>query len=141
MTTIAIDHNTISADGLAVVNGKKVDPSFKKLIKRDGVIYAMAGRIEHCEILIDYLSNTSDELIPDIEGNVIAIENGEVRIYWVNDGVLDSDKVVPPYAIGSGGEYAYSALRMGMTSKQAVKHAGEIDINTNTKVTTMTWSK
>ena len=137
MTTIAIDDNTIAADGLAVRNDIKESFNCQKLIKRDGVIYAMAGRLEHCLDLVDLLSNRTDEIDPDIEGNVIAVYEDSVRIYWLKDGVMDSDLVEPPYAIGSGADYAYSAMKLGLSAKEAVKHAASIDLHTGGKIKTI----
>ena len=135
MTTIAIDHNSVCADGLAVRDSVKEDTKCKKLIKRDGVIYAMAGRIEHCMILVDHLSEVSDEVLPDVDGNVISIENGEIRLHWIQDGKIDSDLIVPPYAIGSGSSYAYTELRNGKTAREAVKTAAKIDLYTGGNLT------
>ena len=134
MTTIAIDHNTIAADGLAVRNDRKEDINCEKLIKRNGVIYAMAGRLEHCMDLVDVISGVTDQISPEIEGNVISIYDGEARIYWLKNGELDSDSITPPYAMGSGADYAYSAMRLGMTAKEAVKHAATIDLHTGGKI-------
>lgn len=142
MTTIAVDTNgNIAADGLAARSNMIEDDKCQKLIKRDGVIYAMAGRLEHCMVLVDYLSERSDEIMPDIDGNVLAIENGHVRVYWLKDGVIDSDLVVPPYAMGSGADFAYSAMKLGMTAKEAVKHAAGIDLYTGGKITSIKYKK
>jgi len=134
MTTIAIDHDTIAADGLAVRSNIKEGYKCQKLIKRDGVIYAMAGRLEHCMVLVDFLSERTNEIMPDVEGNVLTVEDGEVRVYWLKDGEIDSDLVEPPYAMGSGSDYAYSAMRLGMGAKEAVTHAASIDLHTGGKI-------
>lgn len=142
MTTIAIDENSISGDSMSTCQDTIVSNSIKKVYKKDGVIYAFAGVLEHCEDLAMFISGESDNVGRDsIDGNVVTIDkDGEIRIHWIQDGVYDSGKKTPPFAIGSGGDYALSAMKLGLTSRQAVDHAKKIDLHTGGKITTIKYN-
>lgn len=141
MTTIAIDHNTISADGRTTGNEIIQNDQTVKLHKRDGVIYAFAGSVQDCQDFVDAISDGTEIPKESLNANVVTIEGDEVRIHAVSDGEYTSWAVSLPYSFGSGSAYALSAMDLGKTSREAVKYDMTRDIYSGGKIKTLTWRK
>tara|TARA_R110000782_G_scaffold270483_1_gene371828 strand:- start:32451 stop:32876 length:426 start_codon:yes stop_codon:yes gene_type:complete len=141
MTTIAIDHNTISADGRTTGNEIIQCDTTVKVNKRDGIIYAFSGSVTDAEILMDIVFEDAE--IPDfhLNANVVTIADGDVVVHGCSEDGYKSWSVNLPYSLGSGSAYALAAMDLGKTSKEAVKYAMTRDIYSGGKIKTMTWRK
>lgn len=142
MTTIAIDHNTISADGRATdQNGYIARDNHNKLMKSGNVIYAYAGQVADAEMLVDIVIH--DDSVSDISlsANLVTIDSEVILLHTLSKGVLRSESIEPPFCLGSGEHFALSAMDFGKTSKEAVKYAMTRDSSTGGKIKTMTWRK
>lgn len=141
MTTIAIDKDTISADGRVSWNGIIAQDDCVKVKKIDGVIFAWMGDEASALSLLEYVRGATQEVAADLDGYVLSIGDGEVLHHCVKGGVYTADTVNIPYAFGSGQHFALSALDMGKTSKEAVKYAMTRDPSTGGKITTLKWGE
>lgn len=143
MTTIAWDGMTIAADSQSTTGGRM---SFRdnKIIPGDGasingrkVIYiGLAGTSGDERHIISWLSSMKDEngvereMNPEVdcivmlitaEGNCFTVQkNKDNSVPWIYESHA-------PYAIGSGADFAISAMHLGFNAKDAVSHACELD--------------
>ncbi len=138
MTTIAIDSNTISADGRTTdQDGYISRDDYPKLRKENGIICAVAGAISDCEELINIVVHGDQPTMQDASGNLITISDNCIMMYSLVDSKLSAWEVTPPYSLGSGSQFALSALDFGKTSKEAVKYAMTRDSSTGGKIKTI----
>lgn len=142
MTTIAIDHDSISADGRSTdQDGYIARDNHPKLRKENGVICAYAGSVADCEELINIVIYGDQPSRPDANGNLITIAEDVIMMHSLVDSKLNSWEVTPPYCMGSGSQFALSALDFGSTSKEAVKYAMKRDSSTGGKIKTIKYKK
>lgn len=142
MTTIAIDNNTISADGQETDNEMITSLGCKKLLKtKNGVIYGYSGNTVHGNYLIDVVINGCDVIISDTEANLVTIEGEKVMCHVIQGSQLHSWDVSIPFAMGSGEKFAIAAMDSGKTSREAVKLAMKRDLYTGGKITTLKWGE
>ena len=142
MTTIAIDHDSISADGRATDgNGYISSDNKKKLFKRDDVIYAFAGAVSDGNSLIDLVLDGISPSSNDLDCNLVTIDDEEILMHSFVDGVLRSWQVTPPYTLGSGDHFALAAMDLGLNSKQAVKLAMKRDSGSGGRIQTIKYKK
>ena len=134
MTTIAIDHDTIAADGRETGGGIIYNDKVKKIGVREGVLYAFAGNVGDGLKLLDLIF---DGVTCDCEGlsaNAITIKDGEVIMHGYNEGEYSNWPVSLPYSFGSGSQFALAAMDLGKTAKEAVKYAMTRDPYTGGKI-------
>lgn len=141
MTTIAIDHDSISADGRSTDGDMIQSDSNVKVYKDRNLIYAFSGSVPDGDHLIDVVINGSEIIIENAKANLVTIENENIMCHVIVDGNLKSWNCTPPYALGSGEQFAIAAMDMGMTSKQAVKYAMTRDIYSGGKIKTIKYKK
>jgi hypothetical protein len=138
MTTIAYCHRDkeIAWDSRSCSGGVISSDSDQKHAKVSGVDFWISGAVCDEQLLIDMYFGHESKLIP--ESNAIVYDCGEVYMIGVNeDCVLWKQPLRYDKAIGSGGNFALSAMRLGMSAKDAVKHAKRIDCYTGGKVHSM----
>ena len=141
MATIAIDHNTISADGRITFGDQIQRDDDKKVFKIGKAIVAYAGSVPDSETLIDIAFNGADVPDTSLDANILTIDDGVPMMHDCTDGVYKFWQVHPTFAIGSGEMYALAAMDLGKTSREAVKYAMTRDIYSGGKIKTMTWRK
>ena len=142
MTTIAIDHNSISADGRSTdQDGYIARDNHPKLRKENGVICAYAGFVSDCEELLNLVIYGDQPSRPNVNGNLLTIDKEIITMHSLVDGSLNSWEITPPYSMGSGSHFALSALDFNMNSREAVKYAMKRDSSTGGKITTIKYKK
>lgn len=142
MTTYAWDGEYLAADG-RITTGRTISTEkHVKLHKLEGVhfngdplIYmAFAGSVYQAYTIVHhideegYYDDADTEEIEALiigENNIYVLEAGSSLLYpWAED----------IYAGGSGGDFALSALRLGLNAREAVKHACKLDIYSGGKI-------
>jgi len=124
VTVIAYRSGTLAADTMAVHNDHIKLLNSPKVMKRRGLLMAVAGDLCPPNPLIAdwFFSADGNEKRAAYHGMkfdlMVIGPDGKVQI-WDQRGEVEIMNV-PFYAIGSGKEYAMGAMEMGATAKQAV---------------------
>ena len=131
-TTIATDGVTIAADGQRTAGSERIGLNAKKIIVRDGRIFALTGTVGLFEAAIRwYLAGAVGDKAPKVAG-----EDSWRLIVIDKTGALASFGVTAPFgepfpypqAFGSGATYAMGALLAGKSPEQAVEIAKQLDV-------------
>lgn len=141
MTCIAFDGTHIAADTLVVCYDLIVDKHYNKIhtFKKETVNFQ--GEKILCVVLAGELANITG-LMADIKEEKEEFREGEYTAYIVTEencyrvehkGKWYKD-TAKKWAIGSGGDLALSAMHLGKSAKEAVKHACKLDINSGGKI-------
>ena len=138
MTTIAYKHDTktIAWDSRATSGNVIASDADQKMTEVNGVKFWLSGAVADERLLIDMYFGEKSEVIP--EANALAWDGDELFLVGVNDEALlwkqplRHDKV-----LGSGGNFAISAMRLGLGAKEAVEHAKTLDCYTGGEVHVM----
>ena len=147
MTTVAIDHNlTLAADSQATEGNVRLQSPVQKLFvvgnETSGYFHVgIAGRYAEALCFINYLEDSLERARLQ-EGTFIAIpeaisedlENFNAIIVspdheiFVYEGSRFFVPASAPYAIGSGADFALSAMACGKSAKEAVEVAIKFDV-------------
>lgn len=139
MTTIAYDGKVLAADGRAtignLISAKKTQKIFPVKVACFGVpcmaVLAGAGSYQsimqvkqHLETQDFFESEQIPELEPTSFTGIVVLETGEAFIL--------EDRLMPmpaelPLSIGSGTDYAMTAMHLGKNAYEAVQAACELD--------------
>ena len=146
MTTIAYDGTTLSADGRVTVGSTIVHEKENKIVKLKNLKYgshelcyaAFAGSLSSFHEYLILLamgepeehSDSSDVEILFItsKGKALVKEPGKVILIECQEKHI---------ALGSGSDFARSAMKLGFSTKEAVKHATTMDIYSGGRVRTV----
>lgn len=138
MTSIAFDGEYIASDGLVNEGGVIVDDSYEKIQKFEGkyrgeniIALAICGSLEYFQTIKDEL-NKSEPKFPDSEDYVAWIITD--KSFWEIYGEHVYKMTAKVNAIGSGSKFVRSALSLGKSAKEAVKHAAKFDVYTGGKI-------
>lgn len=132
MTTIAYKDGIIAYDGFATSGNEITENDFDKMFVVDDAIFFMAGTISDFDNFFAVFllgekptkyNECSAFVLYDKTLYIAAIT--EVYGFWRRKLNLKKH-----YAIGSGQQFALSALDLGKTAKEAVQFAGTRDIYT-----------
>lgn len=138
MTTIAYHHERkeIAYDGRTTRGDTIMNDSSEKMVERDGVKFFLCGATCDYELLISMYFGAKLDLVP--EANALVIDGGIVyRIGCQTDGVFWRCKTDCNDAIGSGWQFALSAMDFGRSAKEAVEYAATRDSCTGGKITSL----
>lgn len=138
MTTIAYNHDTktIAWDSRATSGNVIASDSDQKMIEVNGVKFWLAGSVADERLLIDMYFGEKSEVIP--EANAFAWDGENLFLVGVNDeALLWRQPLRYDKALGSGGDFALSAMRLGLSAKEAVEHAKKLDCYTGGEVHVM----
>lgn len=151
MTTIAFDGDTMASDGLATDQWGLLDPDVPKIseMRIDGgathLLIGAAGTygtaLLTAQRLKAYLADGKSllefdfkDMDPENDISMMAVgkRKGEPPAIFVRTGrAFRQVKTRPFYAIGSGRDFALTAMFLGLRAAEAVRAASEFDINTN----------
>ena len=133
MTTIATDGKTIAAESRSI-GSFIVQGDVKKLYRlKDGRVAGTCGASWATEVFIQWMNGEGEK--PVIEDGFGALVLGEEVTFYCSK--LSPLIVKPPYAIGSGCEFAMGAMLAGKSPKEAVKIAIKLDEGSGGKITVM----
>jgi hypothetical protein len=132
MTTIAFDGRFCAADSKSVSGGRKVYGMVKKLLAKNGVVYATTGFWGFQDAWVKWYESGQDPEKTPKHGN----SDNDIGCFLVfRDGKCFGFSHVIPYAVeypapvafGSGADYAIGAMRFGATAGEACAIACEED--------------
>ena len=135
MTTIAYHHKskTIAWDSRATSNGVISCDEVQKMKEVKGVKFWLAGSVCDEDLIIDMYFGAKSDVVPESFGlafdgdNAYLIGSSDDAVFWKQK--LEYDK-----SVGSGGDFALSAMRLGLGAKDAVEHAKTLDVYTGGEV-------
>ena len=122
MTTICTDGVTLATDGLAF-DGVIVSRRERKHVVEGGAIYALAGTACMMRPVIEWVKAGADpQHIPKVADNdwgvLLVIDREGMRCY--SSKVPYAENIDLPFAMGSGRQMAWGALKAGMSPLEAV---------------------
>ena len=138
MTTIAFSYKqgTVAFDSRATGGSYIYTDEMNKAMKVKGRTFLLAGTAaDREEIVVSYFTEGKG-LREEISVSGLVVEHKEGMVYMLTseDGVLQSTEMDHDMAIGSGGQYAITALDCGLSPKDAVKMAAKRDACTGGRV-------
>jgi hypothetical protein len=129
VTTIATDGKDIAADGLIVSGGVVSSSSADKLVRDGDYILAGCGTMSLIPVAIKWVMSGADPDEAPAGG-----EHGWIVWRVSRKGIEEFSSTEPhpikydfPHALGSGSEYARTAMRLGCSPAEAVGIAAEFD--------------
>lgn len=138
MTTIATDGKVMVSDS-RLTSGEMICPwGTTKVFHLSSGIIGISGNYDMYEPVKDWIEGGGDH------SNIPDIKHGEFHILWIRkkgqvyEAYNNSGgwmRVKPPYAIGSGRDYAMGALMAGCSPLEAVKSAIKLDCYSGGKTT------
>lgn len=137
MTTICYNHESkqISCDSRVTRDNVIMSDSCVKWSTVDGVVFFLAGIPSDNELFIRMYFGATSDVIPEVTG--LVIDGGNVYRCGVNDSLLMwKDERQNDDAIGTGWEFALSAMDFGKSSHEAVEYAMTRDSCSGGKVHT-----
>lgn len=146
MTTIAWDSEYLAADSRVTHESKLISNNFYKIrqfskgtkYNGDTLLYiAMSGHLEDFEKVLDMIKHEEfPSLSFKISHEVSALILGKNYIYELeaNGCYLIRYNHSEKLALGSGGNFALSAMYLGLNATEAVQHASLLDLATNDNV-------
>lgn len=135
MTTIAITETEIAADGLRTVGSEVRGLNHRKIIVRNGTIYAFTGVAPIFDVMVEWHQKGAkvEELPKGAEKDddrngwtLIAIDHTGIGKY--SSGCPYIERFDPPVAFGAGQDYALGAMVAGASASQAVEIACKVDV-------------
>lgn len=136
MTTIVYDHKAqqIAVDSRTTGDGIILSDSTLKWVNRpDGSIWFLCGTVCDFDLLVEAVEENK-KIESNLECNAFVLQNGSVRLVGVDDGKPWSNSIWYSRAIGTGFQFAISALDHGKTAKESVEYAATKDYCTGGKV-------
>jgi ATP-dependent protease HslVU (ClpYQ) peptidase subunit len=129
MTTIAVNQDEIAWDSqITYGNVRSVMPN-DKVTFAYGAIYACAGDAAACEALPTWHKRGA-KIKSKPEGPWQMIVVTAKGCFYFTDDQPTGHKISIPFAIGSGQDFALSAMRSGKSPSDAVAIAADFDIYT-----------
>lgn len=141
LTTIAYKNNIIAYDSRLTRGDLILSDNHDKMIVRGNIHFWGTGNTTDIDKLIDAYFSPGN-IQPPVEANVLVLDNGE--LYQLG---FDPDSNPPEFwkskldmnncdAFGTGQLYAFTAMDMGASAKEAVEMAAKRDIFTGGEVRT-----
>ena len=141
MTSIVWDGKTLAADGRMTCGNRVVDECRQKIfidtvskVKGDTVIcYALAGSADMVDRVGEWISQGCPHTVEHApydwgDGSFELIIVTTKSVYSYHTDANDLLEIFHPTVLGSGGEFAQTALHMGKDAKASVKIAAEMDL-------------
>lgn len=136
MTTICTDGKSIAADSQSL-NSSSTAFRVQKMWKlKDGSILACAGAYQDALLALEWFTNAGEKPKLDESFNGILVRG--VRIFKIENALVPWE-VHPPFAIGSGRDFALMALHLGLSPYKAIQEIIErrLDVGTGGIVQTL----
>lgn len=136
MTTIVFDHKNgqIAIDSRTTCSGVISTDSAIKYKKVGDIVYFCAGKVGEYDLFIKEF-NVLGDANKNLDVLALRIENKKVYLMTHGGDVFRECELEHNEGIGSGCDFALSALDFGKTAKEAVEYAKTKDIYTGGKVT------
>jgi 20S proteasome alpha/beta subunit len=136
MTTIAYKDGVLASDGKITAGGCVTNLTSKKIFRVNSAWIGVCGTVADWGLVVDYLNNNGTPIPPTAEFDCIYMpDKGKAVILEVcKGGILREIAFAPPFAIGSGGNFAIGAMAHGASAIEAVKIACKYDVYSGGKV-------
>jgi hypothetical protein len=135
MTTIAYKDGILAADTCRVIRG--VATRCSKLHRLDdGTVFAGSGNSTDIAKCLRWL-NSGDRPPVKLE-SLNALHLTRSGLYFIDEELEPLFLGMGPFATGSGGDFAYAGMHMGLGAEAAAAMATELDHNSRLPVETMT---
>lgn len=130
MTTCTWDGKRLSADTRSITGSTIDQAPCQKIFQREGIYCALAGDVAEAITVIDYLLGRKVEPpeLPVAEFQIMLVSDTRAE-YYANS--LNPSPMEAPFAIGSGTDYALSAMLCGKSGRKAISIAAKLDPNTS----------
>jgi len=124
MTTIAYHHEDqqIAYESRSTRGDVIISDKAAKRIDKDGVSFFMCGSVADYDLLLSIYFGGKETLVPECNAYAISDE-GCFRIGVSNDGEFWRQKLEHNEAMGSGWQWAISAMDFGKSAGDAVEYA------------------
>lgn len=138
MTTVCSDGISMAGDGFVVDRGTIIHTSYPKVVRlKDGRIMGFAGNLDHMPGVLDWLEDdTLPKPRPDADDRSLSVlllhPDGTMQLAYHQLVFTD---ILPPAAIGSGMDFALTAMDLGCSPAEAVRAAAARDVNTGGEIT------
>lgn len=132
MTTVACNRREMAADSLAVSSNRKFRT--RKLYRVRSALLAVAGLMDNALMFVHWydLGANLDNRPHGFDGSALVLGDNGIFRY---EGNCYPIPVIDEFAaIGSGGDIALAAMRLGKSPAEAVALACEIDLHTGPPV-------
>ncbi len=136
MTTIATDGKSIAGDGLGTYRGSIISRSDEKVVRlSDGRLIGCCGSREDGIAVVAWLNGEAQEPeVGDDFGALLLNLDGSAR--WMASKLKQCACDLPA-AMGSGMEFAVTAMLCGKSPREAVEMAAALDTHTGGKITVL----
>lgn len=124
MTTIATDGKTVAADTNVTYGSLRSAGNDAKIFKVGSEIIGCSGSSSDCGVYVDWCKAGRDEdSTPEVtEDKFYALHVSKTGVFLVTSGkYLTKVQVNPPFAIGSGDDFAFGAMWAGLSPRDAVE--------------------
>tara|TARA_R100000951_G_scaffold115666_2_gene124497 strand:+ start:4222 stop:4659 length:438 start_codon:yes stop_codon:yes gene_type:complete len=134
MTTIAYHHDskTIAFDSRMTMRGVVSSDNHNKIIRKDNTKFVLCGSTCDFDEFMELQKGEKykGELELDASGIKIVEQTLHRDVYYVfmHDNVMCEDKLSCNLTLGSGAQFATSAMDFGKSAKEAVEYAITRDI-------------
>jgi ATP-dependent protease HslVU (ClpYQ) peptidase subunit len=132
MTTIAWDGKTVAADGLGTCGQYALPGNFKKIIQKNGIVFAGTGTLVLLKPMIKWYFEGADPKECPCSGKdeftLLVFRNGKVLYYRTETPY--AAEFAAPDAWGSGAEFAIGAMHAGADARRAVEIAAICNTHT-----------
>ena len=127
MTTIVYDHENglIASDSRITSNDRITSNSFDKHVKKDNEFWFFCGCIADNSDLMALEHNDKPDVRPD--SHAIVACDGDVKLVAFNGDYCSHQKLSYNFAIGSGADFASSAIDFNCSASEAVDYAAKRD--------------
>jgi ATP-dependent protease HslVU (ClpYQ) peptidase subunit len=138
MTTIATDGRAMAADGRSCIADRVSGAHVQKMRRlKDGSVLGLAGNLADLEQMVDWFNGGEQGRKPKIDSQSDAIRlMPDGRLLHYTNALLPSP-IDPPFAIGSGADFAIGAMDEGAPPKRAVERAIVRDPFSGGKITVL----
>lgn len=133
MTTIAYKNGFIAADKLAGFSG--MGQRVTKITKHNGMLIGASGYLAQAATLIEWIKNgmNKEDFPVDQTGDerncsCMVIKDSKIFLIMTTPVLVELEEDF--FAIGSGRDFAISAMHFGKSAKEAVEFASIYDTNT-----------
>jgi ATP-dependent protease HslVU (ClpYQ) peptidase subunit len=135
MTTIAYNYKEgeIAVDSRVSTGDLISSDKYNKTRKLQGVTFVFAGLVADVDLLVESYPY-GYEGMTELEAYALAIDEGEVYQCTIHDGKYNVTPITFNMCLGSGGDFALSAMDFGCSAKDAVKYAMTRDMCTGGRV-------
>lgn len=125
MTTIVVTDHHVACDSRTLADGVIVSTKMPKVIEMCGRLFGITGDTVMLHPVASWIvAGASVDAHPKGDWTVVEAGIGFSHLvqYWTSDSPYPI-VVETPFAMGSGEQFAYGALDVGVTAEEAVKAA------------------